>query len=207
MSKGYYQWEKVNSIPISALQHYIYCPRQFALIHIEEIYEENVFTIQGNIVHKRVDREKNYYNKKKNVENSLPVWSDILGIYGVSDVVEFENSIPFPVEFKSGKKENKLADDIQLMAQCFCLEEMFNVDIEKGYIYYDKSRQRREVYFTEKLRNKLIETVKSVRRLLIKRLVPPPVSDSRCTNCSINSFCLPNIESKVDKLNKELLND
>ena len=80
MDNQYFEWQKISSIPISALQHYIYCPRQFALIHIEEIYEENVFTIQGNIVHKRVDNEKNYYNKDKKVENSLPLWSEKYGL-------------------------------------------------------------------------------------------------------------------------------
>ncbi|MFW6028976.1 MAG: CRISPR-associated protein Cas4 [Halanaerobiales bacterium] len=199
MGNNYFQWEKIYSIPISALQHYIYCPRQFALIHIEEIYEENVFTIQGNIVHKRVDKEKNYYNKNKNVENSLPVWSDELGIYGVADVVEFENEIPFPVEYKSGKKEYKLADNIQLMAQAFCLEEMFNINIKKGYIYYDKSRQRMEVKFNKELRKKLCETVNATRDLLINKEVPIPVNDGRCKNCSLNEICIPDLKIKAYK--------
>ncbi|MFW6029037.1 MAG: CRISPR-associated protein Cas4 [Halanaerobiales bacterium] len=205
MDIEYYQWEKINSIPISALQHYIYCPRQFSLIHIEEIYEENIFTIQGNIVHKRVDEAKNYYNKDKVVENSLPIWSERLGIYGIADIVEFKNGNPLPVEFKSGKKKNKLADDIQLTAQAFCLEEMFNVVIEKGYIYYDKSRQRREVQINKRLRTELGRTVQSCRDLLLNRKVPAPANDNRCTNCSLKEFCLPDLKEKADKICRELL--
>jgi len=204
MDNQYFEWQKISSIPISALQHYIYCPRQFALIHIEEIYEENVFTIQGNIVHKRVDNEKNYYNKDKKVENSLPLWSEKYGLYGVADTVEFEGDRIIPVEFKSGKKKKKLADDIQLAAQAICLEEMFSKEITSGYIYYDKSRKRREVVLDEKLRKKLTDTISSVRELLISKNTPQPVNDQRCNNCSLKDYCLPDLASRIENYLKEL---
>lgn len=204
MDNHYFEWQKISSIPISALQHYIYCPRQFALIHIEEIYEENVFTIQGNIVHKRVDNENNYYNKSKKVENSLPIWSEEYGLYGVEDTVEFEGNKIIPVEFKSGKKKNKLADDIQLAAQAICLEEMFVTKINSGYIYYDKSRKRREVAVDEKLRNELTDTIFSVRKLLIKKKTPKPVNDQRCNNCSLKDYCLPDLSSRIENYLEEL---
>ncbi len=203
MNNQYFEWQKISSIPISALQHYIYCPRQFALIHIEEIYEENVFTIQGNIVHKRVDNERNYYNKSKKVENSLSLWSEKYGLYGVADVVEFEENKIIPVEFKSGKKKNKLADNIQLAAQAICLEEMFSAEITFGYIYYDKSRKRRKVVIGEKLRETLTETISSVRNLLIEKITPKPVNDKRCDNCSLKDYCLPNLSNKVENYLKE----
>ena len=174
------------------------------MIHIEEIYEENVFTIQGNIVHKRVDNEKNYYNKDKKVENSLPLWSEKYGLYGVADTVEFEDDEIIPVEFKSGKKKNKLADDIQLAAQAICLEEMFSKEITFGYIYYDKSRKRREVVLDEKLRKKLDNTISFVRDLLIKRNTPKPVNDQRCNNCSLKDYCLPDLASRIENYLKEL---
>lgn len=201
----YFEWDKVYSIPISALQHYSYCPRQFALIHIEEIYEENFFTVDGNIVHERVDNANNYSNKNKNCENSLPIWSDELGIYGLADVVEFKKGTPFPVEFKRGKKKRKIADDIQLMAQGYCLEEMFDLTIEKGAVYYNKSRRRRVVLFTKELRNLLNKTVKNVRKLLINKEIPDPVNDQRCRNCSLKESCLPNVSKQIKKINKQYL--
>ncbi len=204
MDNQYFEWQKISSIPISALQHYIYCPRQFALIHIEEIYEENIFTIQGNIVHKRVDNEKNYYNKGKKVENSLPIWSEKYGLYGAADTVEFEGDKIIPVEFKSGKKKNKLADDIQLSAQAICLEEMFSTEISSGYIYYDKSRKRRKVVLKEELRKKLKDTISAVRELLIKKNTPQPVNDQRCNNCSLIDYCLPDLTNKIENYLKEL---
>ncbi len=207
MREDYFEWEKVHSIPISALQHYIYCPRQFALIHIEEIYEENIFTIDGNFVHERVDNANNYYNKQINCENSLPIWSDKLGLYGVADVVEFYKGIPFPVEFKRGKKKNKLADDVQLMAQGYCLEEMFDLTIEKGAVYYNKSRRRREVLFTKELRHRLEKTVKNVRKLMINKKVPAPVNDLRCNNCSLKEICLPNLNERVKKVNEKFFKE
>jgi len=201
MINDYFEWEKIKSIPISALQHYIYCPRQFALIHIEEIYEENIYTIDGNIVHDRVDNQKIY---NKNVENSLPIWSDELGIYGVADIVEFNNGIPKPVEYKRGKMKNQLADKIQLMAQAYCLEEMFSVEIETGEIYYNKSRRRKEIIFTSDLKEKLIKTVDNVRNLLIKREVPKPVNNKRCKNCSLKESCMPDIERSINSYTEKL---
>ena len=174
------------------------------MIHIEEIYEENVFTIQGNIVHKRVDNEKNYYNKDKKVENSLPLWSEKYGLYGIADTVEFEENKIIPVEFKSGKKKDKLADDIQLAAQAICLEEMFSTGISSGYIYYDKSRKRREVILDEKLRKTLVDTISSVRELLIKKNTPKAVNDQRCNNCSLKDYCLPDLSNRVENYLKEL---
>lgn len=201
MINDYFEWEKIKSIPISALQHYIYCPRQFALIHIEEIYEENIYTIDGNIVHDRVDNQKIY---NKSVENSLPIWSDELGIYGVADIVEFKNDIPKPIEYKRGKMKNQLADKIQLMAQAYCLEEMFSVEIETGEIYYNKSRRRKEIIFTSDLKEKLIKTVDNVRNLLIKREVPKPVNNKRCKNCSLKESCMPDIERSINSYTEKL---
>lgn len=196
----YFNWEKEYSIPISALQHFVYCPRQFALIHIEEIYEENIYTLKGNYVHKRVDNETNYYNNNIDCENSLPIWSDKFGIYGVIDVVEFHDGVPFPVEFKSGKKKKKMADEIQLCAEAVCLEEMFECKVAKGAIYYYSSRRRKEVNFTETLRKRLIETIEDVRNLLQKRFIPVPVRDKRCKNCSLKELCLPDLNIKSQKV-------
>ena len=195
MKEEYFEWEKISSIPISALQHYVYCPRQFALIHIEEIYEENIYTIDGNFVHERIDNKKNY---SKDCENSLPVWSDKLGIYGIADIIEFNKVNPKPIEYKRGKIKNQLADKIQLMAQAYCLEEMFSTQIDSGDIYYNKSRRRKEILFTDELRNRFINTVNNVRSLLIKREVPKPVNDQRCQNCSLNEVCMPDIKESIN---------
>jgi CRISPR-associated exonuclease Cas4 len=138
------------------------------------------------------------------VENSLPLWSEKYGLYGVADTVEFEGDKIIPVEFKSGKKKKKLADDIQLAAQAICLEEMFSKEITSGYIYYDKSRKRREVVLDEKLRKKLTDTISSVRELLISKNTPQPVNDQRCNNCSLKDYCLPDLAGRIENYLKEL---
>lgn len=199
---NHYSWTKEYSLPISALQHYAYCPRQFALIHIEEIYEENIFTLEGNFVHEKVDGKE--HRSRNNCENSVPVWSDEFGIYGVIDVLEYKDNIMYPVEYKRGKKKKKLADEVQLCAQVLCLEELHNVSIKTAYIYYYSSRSRKKVKINQEIREKTNKIIKNARTLIKKRITPTPNYSSKCDNCSLNELCLPKANKKIKKYFKNI---
>jgi CRISPR-associated exonuclease Cas4 len=177
---------------ISALQHYAYCPRQCALIHIEQVWDENLYTLRGQRVHQKVDLPADEQVGEVRVERALPLWSHKLQIRGVADVVEFTiNDIPYPVEYKSGTKKIRLADEIQLCAQALCLEEMLNCTIPTGAIYHAASKRRREVALTPKLRSQTQQTITAIRQLFITQQLPPPVNDKRCADCSLIDACMP----------------
>lgn len=183
-----------DPIMLSALQHYSYCPRQCALIHVEQAFDENVHTMRGNAVHQRVDEPGFESFEGVRSEFALPVWSEKLGLIGKCDVVEFyPDGRIYPVEYKHGKKRAKAHDDIQLAAQAMCLEEMTGQPVAHGAIYHHSSRRRREVAITASLRQQVEETVKSVRALLASEKLPPPVNDARCKECSLKEICQPQV--------------
>jgi CRISPR-associated exonuclease Cas4 len=177
---------------ISALQHYAYCPRQCALIHIEKVWDENLFTLRGQRVHEVVDTPGDELIEEIRVERSLPIWSHKLGITGFADVVEFsENNVPYPVEYKSGSRKGRLADSIQLCAQALCLEEMLNCTVSAGAIFHHGLRRRREVRFDENLRSLTAQTIEGARLLFTAAKLPSPVADKRCQDCSLIDACMP----------------
>ena len=137
---------ETDPVAISALQHWTYCPRQCGLIHLEQAFEDNIHTARGQAVHHLVDEPGYEMKAGLKVERALPLWSDRLGLIGKADLVEFhsDGSI-YPVEFKHGRKRQKIHDDIQLAAQAMCLEEMLGLPVDKGAIYHASSRRRREV--------------------------------------------------------------
>lgn len=180
-----------DPLPISALQHYRYCPRQCALIHIEGSYDENLYTLRGNRVHERVHVGGSDAEAGVRLERALPLVSEALGLAGQADVVEFREGLPYPVEYKAGARKPRDADDVQLCAQGMCLEEMFGVTIPEGSLYYDRSRRRRVVAFTEELRETVRETVRAVRALYMRDTLPEPAADERCRACSLLDACLP----------------
>lgn len=191
-----------SSIPISALQHYTYCPRQCALIHVEQAFSENVFTLRGQAVHRQVDTA-GYETTRKGIraERALPVWSDRLGLVGKCDVVEFSSSgTPYPVEYKHGAKRDKLHDNIQLAAQALCLEEMFGHPVPFGAIYHASSKRRREVTIDETLRATTISTIDAVRAMLLEGRIPAPIWDERCHHCSLIDLCQPEMMSEHARL-------
>lgn len=193
--------ETNEPIMLSALQHYSYCPRQCALIHIEQVFDENVHTMRGNAVHKRVDEPGMESFEGERTEYALPVWSERLGLIGKCDAVEFyPDGRIYPVEYKHGKKRAKAHDDIQLAAQAICLEEMTGKPVTHGAIYHHSSRRRREVVINESLRQKVVETVAAVRTLLNAGKLPPPVDDARCNECSLKAICQPRISGNEDRL-------
>ena len=190
-------------IAISALQHYAYCPRQCALIHVEQVFDDNVYTARGQAVHRLVDTPGYEIKAGVKVERSLPLWSDRLGLIGKADVVEFHpGGGVFPVEFKHGRKREKIHDDIQLAAQAMCLEEMLNVTVPLGAIYHASSHRRREVAITSGLRDAVEATVNAVRQMMDARALPPPVNDERCRACSLIEACQPAALADVARLKR-----
>lgn len=192
-----------NPIAISALQHYAYCPRQCALIHVEQVFDDNVYTARGHAVHRTVDTPGYEIKAGVRIERALPLWSDRLGLIGKADLVEFHpDGKVFPVEFKHGRKLEKVHDDIQLAAQAMCLEEMLRVSIPAGAIYHASSRRRREVSIDAALRAAVDSTVAAVREMAEHGILPPAVNDERCRACSLKDICQPAAFADVVRLGK-----
>ncbi len=183
-----------DRILISALEHYSYCPRQCALIHVEQVFAENTATLQGQQIHAHADQPTTAWEEGKRVERALPLWSDALGLLGKADVVEFyDDGRVEPVEYKRGTKGRKQHDDVQLCAQAFCLEEMLQVAIAQGQVYYHTTHARRIVPLTPALRATTRHLIDAVRALLQAGSMPPPVDDDRCTECSLRELCQPEL--------------
>jgi CRISPR-associated exonuclease Cas4 len=200
---------EANPLAISALQHYAYCPRQCALIHVEQIFDDNVYTARGQAVHRLVDTPGYEIKSGVKVERALPLWSDHLGLIGKADVVEFHpGGAVFPVEFKQGRKRQKIHDDIQLAAQAMCLEEMLGLAVPFGAIYHASSHKRREVAITAELRGIVEATVNAIRQMIERGTLPPPVNDERCRACSLIDSCQPTAladAARLKRLHDELL--
>jgi CRISPR-associated exonuclease Cas4 len=178
---------------ISALEHWSYCPRQCALIHVEQTFDENLYTLRGQAVHKRVDEPVVEEQAGIRIERALPLWSKSLGLVGKGDVVEFHDGTPYPVEYKHGPHREQEHDDLQLCAQALCLEEMTGQSVPRGAIYHHSSRKRREVEFTVALRMRVAEVTEAIRAMLKATRLPPPVNDHRCTHCSLQESCMPSV--------------
>src|SRR5260370_9679809 len=123
------QEEELEPVMISALEHYSYCPRQCALIHIEQTFDENIYTLKGHLAHERVDQIMSRTEDDVRVERGLPLWSPRLGLVGRADVVEFHRDVPYPVDYKQGKRREWQYEAIQVCAQAICLEEMFGLPV------------------------------------------------------------------------------
>lgn len=182
-----------DPIMISALQHWSYCPRQCALIHVEQTFDENLYTLRGRAVHKKVDEPVVEEQSGMRIERALPLWSKSLGLVGKGDVVEFHGEMPYPVEYKHGPHREQEHDDLQLCAQALCLEEMTGQPVLRGAIYHHSSRKRREVEFTPVLRSRVVEVTQAIRTMLASKQLPPPVNDHRCTHCSLQESCMPSV--------------
>lgn len=182
----------VDPITLSALQHWVYCPRQCALIHQEQVFAENVHTARGQAVHHLVDQPGYERKASVKVERALPLWSERLGLIGKADLVEIHaDGTLYPVEFKYGRKRRAVHDDVQLAAQAMCLEEMFQRPVMHGAVYHASSRRRREVVITDELRGLVAITVDAIRAMLATEQLPAPVNDGRCRECSLKDICQP----------------
>lgn len=181
-------------VPISALEHWSYCPRQCALIHVEQTYDENVFTIRGTLAHERVDSGTVGSARGVKVVRSIPLWSERLGLFGRADAVEFPRAGPYPVEYKVGRRHGVHAD-LQLCAQALCLEEMLGVTVPEGATYHAAERRRYPVPFTPELRERTEAAIVAVRVLLRGQILPAAPNDARCRSCSLLDVCMPDVVS------------
>lgn len=188
---------------ISALQHLLFCPRQCALIHIEQQWTENRYTAEGRIMHERVDEEGKESRGRIRTVYGLPIRSLRLGLSGRADAVEYHRQDngsastpfwqPFPVEYKRGKPKKNDSDMVQLCAQAICLEEMHNCFVPEGAIYYGKPRRRLMVVFDSALRQKTAETASQLRELLESGCTPQARYEKKCDSCSLLSLCMPKV--------------
>lgn len=183
-------------IMISALQHWSYCQRQCGLIHLEQTFDENIYTLRGRHAHTRIDRPGNETRRGARVERALTLWSRRLGLIGKADAVEFVDDVPYPVEYKVGTRQAGGHDDLQLCAQALCLEEMLGVAVPRGAVYYHASRKRHEVEFDPALRARVEEAVDGIRRMLDTGVLPPAPNDERCPKCSLIDSCLPAVVAR-----------
>lgn len=189
-------YSESDLISISALSHLIYCERRCALIHIEQQWSENMFTAQGRVMHERVHSETSESRRNVRVEFGMPLRSLRLGLVGKADMIEFHRQLdgqwlPFPVEYKRGRKKSGNYYNVQLCAQALCLEEMLRASIPRGAIYYGKERHRIDVEFDEALRKETEATAGRLRRLIDSGKTPPPVYEEKCDTCSLLGICLP----------------
>lgn len=182
-------------LPISALQHYAYCPRQFALIHVEQVWAENRFTAEGRILHSRVDEGTAEQRGKIRFERGVLLLSSRYGLTGKIDLLEVEEGEQRtyrPVEYKRGKPKTAEWDRIQLCAQALCVEEMRDCRVVEGAIWYWETRHRKQVPMDEALRSRTISTIEAARQLLESGMTPRPIEDRKaCRACSLNQLCQP----------------
>jgi CRISPR-associated exonuclease Cas4 len=186
-----------DTLPISGLQHLVFCPRQWALIHLEQIWVENVRTAEGRQLHERADLPGE--SRRANVRTVRGMWlrSERLHLTGRADIVEFKPE-PFPVEYKRGKSKPNDCDTVQLCAQALCLEEMLQRAIPRGAIFYGNPRRRLEIDFTPELRSRTEELASTMHRLYRARVTPAAIPGPYCRNCSLIDVCLPEATAQQD---------
>ena len=185
---------------LSALQHYIFCPRQCALIHLEMIWAENRLTAEGRVLHEKPDAGGSESRRDVRKVFALHLRSLTLGLSGIADVVEYHRREggwqTYPVEHKRGKPRSDGADEVQLCAQAMCLEEMTGCVIPEGALFYGAKRRRKVVPLTDALRERTQMTALSVHELFRTGKTPPPVRAAHCDNCSLVDRCLPDVGGK-----------
>lgn len=194
-------------LDLNSIQHYSYCKRQWGLMYIDDIWEENLDTRIGHYIHEKVDNFQ-YREKRGNkvIERSIPIISHSLQLYGLTDVVEFyknKDGIKIynysgtysitPVEYKKGTPKDGNHDLMQLVAQVICLEEMFHTKIDHGYLYYKKKNERYFVPITEELRLELRENVENMYQYLDNKTIPQAIEDVHCSRCSLKEHCFPKL--------------
>jgi len=188
-------------LPLSALQHLLFCERQCALIHNERLWAENLFTAEGKVMHETVDREHRESRGKVRLAYGLPLRSMRLGLSGKADVVEFhkeEGKVwrPFPVEYKRGSPKKGDFDKVQLCAQALCLEEMSGLTVTEGALFYGRTRHRHQVFFDEKLRETTEGAAEKLHELIASGKTPKMEYSGKCDSCSLFEQCMPKVTGK-----------
>lgn len=189
-------------LQISALQHFVFCPRQCALIHIEQAWEENRFTVEGRIMHEDVHEGGVENRKDVRIERGIPLRSLELGLSGKADVVEFRKTADknnwalFPIEYKRGKPKSDHSDMVQLCAQAICLEEMLKTFIPAGALFYGKTKHRLDVEFDDAMRNETRNLAAQLHKFISAGRTPPAVYTPKCGSCSLISQCMPKLAER-----------
>lgn len=196
-----------DMLMLSGIQHIAFCERQWALIHLEKQWKENVLTVEGKFLHEKADNPY-IVEKRKDVivSRAMPISSSVLGLYGIADIVEFhksENGVKIegrkgswlikPIEYKRGRPKNIYCDKIQLCAQAICLEQMYQTKIFTGDIFYDAIKRREEVEFNEELRNMVFLYAQKMHMLFSEGKTPHANWTPSCKNCSLEEICMPEI--------------
>ncbi|WP_350559692.1 CRISPR-associated protein Cas4 [Psychrobacter sp. CAL346-MNA-CIBAN-0220] len=195
----------MQTLYLSRLQHYLFCPRQFALIELECAWEENVFTAEGQVMHEKVNSGGHDTRGNIKTVRTLALGHAALGLEGIADVVEYHtdddgNQVPFPIEYKRGKPKSHRADEVQLCAQALCLEDMHHCIVPKGALFYGKTRRRHAVDFDDELRQITLGAIDDCRHIIESGKTPKPIySTSKCRNCSLKDHCHPKIFNKNAK--------
>lgn len=205
------EYTQDDLLPLSGIQHFLFCRRQWALIHVERQWKENALTAEGRIMHKRVDDP--FFAETRNgvvTARSVPVASYRLGLSGICDVVEFTSSsdgvklpnrdgfyLPSPIEYKRGKEKHDRSDETQLCAQAMCLEEMLSTNISRGFLYYGQIRHRVEVELTPELRTLVQDMSAEMHNYFSRGYTPKVKTHKGCRSCSLADVCLPVLQEKV----------
>lgn len=206
------EYTEDDFLQLSGIQHFCFCRRQWALIHIEQQWQENIKTVEGNIVHERC-HDDGFLEKRGAllVTRGLRVFSRTLGVTGQCDVVEFKKDadgcylqgyvgtwLPYPIEYKRGKSKQIDADRLQLCCQALCLEEMLGVSISQGALYYNETHRREVVDFTDELRQKVKDMLREMHTYYDKAYTPKVKPKTGCRSCSLQEICLPVLCKKDD---------
>lgn len=183
-------------LPLSGLQHLLFCERQCALIHIEQVWDENRLTAEGRLLHEKVHEREDETRNDVKIARGLRLRSLALGLYGMADVVEFHKQPDgswqaFPVEYKRGKPKPNICDEVQLCAQAMCLEEMLNARVSSGAIFYGLPRRRMDVEITLSLREQTESAAKRLHELVKSGVTPPAEYEKKCRSCSLFDLCMP----------------
>ena len=208
--------KRINSdeemLMLSGIQHFVFCPRQWALIHIEQAWADNQLTAEGNALHRNVnDASYRKVNNGKITYRAVHLASSSLRLYGIGDAIEMMPAsddtdsislpgksgryIPFPIEYKHGRPKKDLSDVMQLVCQAICLEEMHDICIKKGAIFYWETMSREVIEIDQQLRQKAYEISDEMHGIFSTGKLPPPANDKRCMRCSLKDLCLPNLKS------------
>ena len=186
-------------VPISAIEHYEYCARQCALIHVDGVWSDNQHTVRGKHGHRRVDSGAHRHERGRLVLRAIPLWSEVYGLSGRADAVEVLEGSVRPVEYKAGTRHGRAAD-LQVCAQALCLEEMLGLDVPHGYVWYGATRQRSRVAFTESLRADVLAVVEAIRQQMASGRLPTAPNDARCPECQLLHHCLPEVSDGRDRV-------
>ena len=218
------EYSEDDFLMLSGIQHFCFCKRQWALIHIDMLWEENLLTVEGEIMHEKC-HDSSLTESRKNViiYRGMPIFSRRLGISGECDVVEFikdSNGINingkdglykvYPVEYKRGKPKDNDADILQLCAQAICLEEMIMCKIDEGALFYGETKRRQKITFTNELRSEVEKDFDLMHQYMKNSHIPKVKPTKGCNACSLKNLCLPKLLKKqdtqkyiLDKLNEQ----